>query len=97
VVEREKTKQQELIKHNKNLMKLKKEREYEARSNEGERLYNSLSPDILETYKTQAILDLKNSGIVEQFINKFSIRQKIIDTLLSEKESQKAGIQEDLF
>jgi hypothetical protein len=96
-VEREKTQNQEKIKNNQELMRLKKEREEEEKSNEGERLYNSLSSESLENYTTQAIFELKNSGIAEHFINKFSIRQQVIDTLLSEKEAKQAGTQEDLF
>jgi hypothetical protein len=96
-VEREKVQKQKQIKDNQDLIKAKKEREEKELTNEGEKLYNSLSPELLEEYTNQSIFFLKSSGMPEQFINKFSIRQQVIDTLLSEKESKQAGTQEDLF
>jgi hypothetical protein len=96
-VEREKSQKQEKLKVDQDLMKAKKEREEEEKSNEGERLYNSLSSESLENYNTQAIFELKNSGMAEHFINKFSIRQKVMDILLSKKESKQAGVQEDFL
>jgi hypothetical protein len=96
-VEREKIQKQKQIKDNQDLIKAKKEREEKELTNEGEKLYNSLSSILLEEYTDQARFFLKSSGMPDQFINKFSIRQQVIDTLLSEKEAKQAGTQEDLF
>ena len=96
-VEREKIQKQKQIKANQDLIKAKKEKEEEERTNEGERLYSSLSPASLEKYTDQARIFLKSSGMLDQFINKFSIRQQVIDTLFSEKEAKQAGTQENLF
>jgi len=97
LIEREKIQKQKEIKVDQELMRVKKEREEEEKSNEGERLYNSLTTEDFNKYSDEVRINLKLEGISPQFINENLIKIKIIEKLASEKEGKQAGTQEDFL
>lgn len=95
--EREETFIRQTAQEQEEMRRLKAERESAEQENLGETLYNQLNPADLLRYTDQVRLDFKSAGVSSQFITEPVIKAKIVEKLMMERESARAGVQEDLF
>jgi hypothetical protein len=95
--EREEFQRKEELTHQREMAKLKKQREMEKQEQLGESLFKALSLEDHLKYTEDVRVELKSLGISNQFITEDLLKMKIIEIILNKKNSEKHGIQADLF